>query len=256
MNNFYEKYGLITHGINRAYKVPINKRVYGYERCTLVLLKIEELELKDIAWNKAMCLIGKYLQENHKKPISELKEFKVKWANGIIFADAKFQQNCCEIESDVWFNTGYASTHGIMLIQDLIEYYGIDPDKCEIIVHLPSMSEAEEVTKFYKTKIVESFKDYLLDENLSEKASESVIRGINTLNRILVKMNFGANDFYLVDDRQTLSNLKGKCLQYCKVNCVFNDSQLKLAERFLNYYSKFFYEYDMKLKVEERILIS
>ena len=247
MNQFYEKYGLITHGISRTYKVSTTDRVYGYERSTISKIKIEDLIVVDCSWKKATYDIAKYLQKTHKLPVSELYSFKVDWTTGKVFQDHKFQVNCEEIAGDIWFNTGFSSTHGIWLVQSLIKLFGVSEDDCEIIVHLPSMSEPEEVIKYYKENLLSNFKSFLLDEHLSEDACGRVIRSIETLNKILVKLNYGANDFFLMDDRTTLSLYKSKVLGYCKDYGIFKGKQLELARKFLDYYSEFFYEYEIKL---------
>lgn len=113
------------------------------------------------------------------------------------------------------------------------------------------MSEPEEVIKHYKENLLLCFKSFLLDEHLSEDACSSVIRSIETLNKILVKLNYGANDFFLMDDRSTLSLYKSKVLGYCKNYEIFKGKQLELARKFLDYYSDFFYEYEIKLLSEE-----
>lgn len=251
MNQFYEKYGLITHGISRTYKVPTLDRVYGFERATVSYIKIEDFKLKDCSWKKAIFEVGKYLQVKHKLPVEELYSFSVDWTTGLIYQDHKFQINCEQIAPDIWFNIGYASTHGIWLIQELIKLYKINPDDCEIIVHLPSMSEPEEVIKYYKELLLSNFKSYLLDEHLSEDTCGSVIRGIQTLNKVLVKLNCGANDFFLMDDRQTLSLYKSKVLAYCRDYGIFKGKQLDLAKRFLDYYSNFLREFEIETLMKE-----
>lgn len=252
MNSFTEKYGLITHGINRTYNVPINKRVYGYERANLELLKVEEFEIHKEPWNKVLVQLVTFLQKKHNKTKNELLDFKITWAKGVIFDTKKFQINCAEIEPGLWFNNSYASNHAIMLIQDLISFYKLKESDCKFVVHLPCMSEPLEVIKYFKGETIRNFQLYLLDENLSETAVQNVIRGIEMLNKVLVKLNLGSNDFFLVDNRAALSNMKSKCLFYCKDKGLLKDKKLKLAEKFLNYYSKFFYEYEMQLKVSER----
>ena len=247
MNQFYEKYGLITHGISRTYKVPTNDRVYGYERATISKIKIENLTIIECSWKKATYDIAKYLQNKYKLPLSELYSFRVDWTVAKVFQDHKFQANCEEISRDIWFNTGFSATHGIWLIQSLIKLFKVSEEDCEIIVHLPSMSEPEEVIKHYKENLLLCFKSFLLDEHLSEDACGSVIRGIETLNKVLVKLNFGANDFFLVDNRSTLSLIKSKVLNYCKEYEIFKGKQFELAKKFLDYYSEFFYEYEIEL---------
>lgn len=101
MNQFYEKYGLITHGISRTYKVSITDRVYGYERATISKIKIEDLTIIECSWKKATYDIAKYLQNKYKLPLSELYSFRVDWTIAKVFQDHKFQVNCEEIARDI-----------------------------------------------------------------------------------------------------------------------------------------------------------
>lgn len=252
MDDFYEKYGLITHGISRSYEVDLFIKSYGFDRANIEYLKIEDLEIKDSTWKDATFSVAKYLQTRHETPLSMLFDFNVEWSKCKIYQNYKFQINCEEILPDLWFNTGYSSTHGVWIIQELLSLYHIDIRKCKLLLHLPSMSEPYEVTSFFKQRIISNFKEYLIDENLSQEASENVIRGIENLNKILVKLNCGANDFFLIDNRKYLSANKSKVLSCCKKYNVFDDRKMKLAKKFLDYYSDFFKEYELRLLIEEK----
>lgn len=244
MNNFYEKYGLITHGISRTYIVSGFKRVYGYERANLVYVKIKDHKIEASSWRIATQLVAQFLQANFPVSIDKLLSFRVDWTYVKFFDTRKYQTNCEEVEEGLWVSTNYSSTHAIYFFQDLVKFYGLSEDDLEIVVHLPSSSEPEEVIKYYKSHLLSSFKEYLADENLTEDAIGSVVRGIETLNKVLIKLNFGANDFFLMDSRTTLSLCKSKVLGYCKKEEIFKGKQMLLAERFLKYLTDFMKEYE------------
>lgn len=155
------------------------------------------------------------------------------------------------MECGLWLNTNYTSTHGVWLIQDLLNYFDISLSQCELIMRIPSMSEPTTIAEHYRIKATNAFIRYLKDENLDDKSIKRVLNGIEYFNKILVKMNCGYNNYYLMDSKTTLSLVKSKMFKYAEKYCIFNERQTELAHKFLDYFTKFFKEYETQCLLEQ-----
>ena len=71
----FDMYGLILENGVRFYKMPLDKRVYGYERSSVKRFIVEGKDITESSWGTTVANLANYLQNKYPKPIEELISF-------------------------------------------------------------------------------------------------------------------------------------------------------------------------------------
>ncbi len=240
---FKEKYNLLLLGNLRVYSIPIIGRVYGYERCTPKLLIVDGFQCTSTSWKDLLLQFVQYLLCNFKKNKEELFSFHVEWSKANIFSDKEFQKNCLKIEENLYLSHNFTGAHYVWFIQDLLAFFAVNPKDFQFLIHVPSMNEPEEVKQNFKLFVVENFKTYLKGQNKSEKAISIIINNIEKINKVLVKLNIGTNDFFLIDDLKVYLVVKGKAIKFLRDYGLLNEEQIDVANKYILHLYNFLKSY-------------
>lgn len=229
----FDKYGLIFEDGIRYYKMPLDKRVFGYDRSSFRRFVMENNTIVEESWGSALLKIVEYLQTKHTKPVEELLAYRTEWSNASIFGTEKFITNSREFVPGLFISVNFSHTHYVWIIQDLLKFYGINPNDCELIVRTPTMGEPEEIKTIYRTLVIEEYKKYLKNKGYDELSIKKCVSGVDTINKVLVKMNCADNDFYLIDEDKTFGSIRNRLGVYNNSERIFNEKQMNTVSKIL-----------------------
>lgn len=272
---------MITDGLQRRYLVGINERRYDLDFTTpieLVLLvpasweeepseidsygdELVVIGLPDViekrfanrSWSRLVEDLIRYLQLHSPIDKEKLYSFKTDWSKADIFAKTKAISNMVKLEDDLYISINYTATHSSWIIGDICRLYGIKDGM--LIIHRPPASELIEIKKEVGEKRRREFKEFLMNEKgKNEQQADRIVENIQSLNKILVKMGTSYNDFFLFDETFALSNYKSRLLKDHRKYVVWNESQIKAVNIYLNYITEFYTKLSKEAKKNNELL--
>ena len=240
--NVYEKYGVVVKNKERFYVETLYERDYLLEGATPVYLLINDIYISDRTWIGLLPKIANYLQKKYSKSVDELLSFRTQWSKQAVFSDVE-KINYSLAFDRVYLNTNHTAIHSVWLIQDLLDYFGVNKEMTTLLIKRPPSIEPKEVKDFVKQQVKEEFKSFLIDKKLEEKAINNVINGIEILNTYLQKITKTYNDFYLLDNSLVFANCKSRLLKNIHKYVSWNEKQLTAAKKMLDLYTMFSAKY-------------
>lgn len=235
----YEKYGLIVSGIKRYYKVPLEGRVYSFERSIPKILYIDGFDISGKSWSEVYIQFVNHLISMYAINKEKLYNYKFTWSKAPVFTIKKETTNSFKVADNLYASNNFRSIHYIWAVQDLLKLFGINPKTCYLIVHSPSIGEPLEVKQQYLLVVKHQFKQFLKEEGYNEKTTEIILKNLNILNKYLVNMNSGADDFFLVDDLIKYDTLRYKVINAIKIENKFNPKQIETIKKVFTIYKQF-----------------
>ena len=247
---------MLTDGLERRYVISTMERRYDLENVTpfelvfLVPTKWEKepdsyipplmnKKIESRSWTQLIKELVIYLQEKSPKSKEVLLEYRTDWSKAPIFTTGKAIDNMVKIDGDLYCNINHTATHSSWLIGDLLRLY--DLNLGFIIVHRPPEAEPEEIKKEIGDMRRKEFKEYLISVyGKSEESANKIIKNIDVLNKILVKMGTSYNDFFLFDSTVMLSTYKSKVLLNIRKYVAWEEKQIEKAKRYLDYLSNYY----------------
>ena len=258
LNELYHKYNIRTDGFERRYVISINDRRYDMDFVTPIELNIlvdkEPRNLSDYlviegsnpinknfknrSWVQLFKQLLDFLQEYNPKANEELLAFRPEWSGSVPFREEKFV-NSIEVPGGLYMNVNFTATHSLWFLWDLLNFYDIHC--AQISVHRPPVAEPDEIKEAVEKTRKEEFKKFLISKcDRDEEGAQRVLKGIDSLNKLLCAQKSSYNNFYLFDDATALSNYKAKTIQSFSKLTIWTDSQKNTAKKYLDYLTNYF----------------
>ena len=244
MNSSIEaKYGIVYLGMQRYYKEDLHKRDFFLENCTPYYFKIGYDEFIDSRWTGMLQQICDYLIEEYDYDEEKLLSFSVEWSKQKIFIKESNNHGHYKLKNGLYINANHTAVHCCWLLQDILNFFGVNLNECTLLIKKKPISELKEVKEYYKKMVKGMFCEYLIQD--MEKDKEFYDKCINVLDKMDVLFSRGFKTFesiYLIDDPTTYSALKSKFIKYIMDLNYYSLSQFELIKNRIEIYSKFMYK--------------
>ena len=260
LEDLYEKYKILTDGLERRYVIDPFERRYDMDHVTPIQLQIvhrghKEMSNSDFimfsnprikaftcrSWTQLISQLVNYLQRNHPKSKEELLNFKPEWSKASVFSDFKCFDNMVELDNGLFISVNFTSTHSLWMIGDLLTFYDVGCGA--LIIHRPAKAEPQEVRDAMGSYRKEQFELFLQTKyGFPKERAERIANGVQSLNKLLIKMGTSYDNFYLFQSTQELSNYKSKALLGYKKYVNWTEEQYNAAKRYLDYLSDYYFK--------------
>ena len=252
LEELYLKHHILSDGLQRRYIISTAERRYDLDFVTPIELhfiaptgisseysKPKEVVFKNRSWVQIVKELGIYLQTHFNKAKEELYNYRTDWSKAPIYSNHQSIDNMVEIESDLFLSVNFTATHFSWIIGDLLSLYNIHVG-C-LVVHRTPISEPQEIKDVVGNFRRIEFKEFLVSVKYkTDEKADKIIKNIEVMNKILVKMGTSYNDFFLFDDTLMLSNFKSKLLSKCYKYVHWTDSQIETAKKYLGYLTDYY----------------
>lgn len=263
LEDLYEKYSILTDGLERRYVINPFERRYDMDHVTPVQLQIAYQDNKNLnntdlvllsgpnvetfeyrSWSQLILQLVNYLQNRFPKTTEELLNFKSDWSKACVFSDHKSFNNMVEMDNGLYVSVNYTSTHSLWIIGDLLDFYGVGCGA--LIVHRPPKAEPQEIRDVVEAYRKKDFVEYLVSKyGFPHDRADRISNGVQSLNKLLIKMGTSYDNFYLFQSTQDFSNYKSRVLLDYKKYVSWTEEQVKTMKRYLDYLTDY-YNNEMK----------
>ena len=189
------------------------------------MLKIDDYEIQENAWVEMIRNLTAYLISTSAKSKEDIVSFKTQWSKQNIFSLIP-RTNYKQLDSDLYVNCNHTALHSCWLIQDLLDFFGIDKSKVYFVNKFK-----EEVSLFLKEQYSKSDED-----------AKKIISNIEKfMDPILAKFSKSYNSFMLFEDSGAFSNYSKKFRETIDANPAYKDKVKRTMERYLFYLNDFYH---------------
>jgi len=213
----------------------------------------ENIKIYENSWNRLTEDILIAIDCLNPKTTEELLKFKYEWSKQDVFS--KTQQVNFTFFKGIYLNTNHSATRAFMNIKYLLTKYNVDLSKCILIIRKHPAAENIEVKTYYRNNTIEEFTRFLQLNNKSQKTIDSIIRTIETLNKVLKMLSTSFNDFFLFENEYYLfQKAQEQTLEKCKRIYYGREKNIEIAKYALNYLEIFYRKRDFYKKLSLIIL--
>lgn len=228
-------------GFRRNYVEDLSERDYTLEGCTPYQITINGTLLEDSSWGDMLCKVAIYLLDTFPEKRNSLEEFRTPWTKTAMFSSVK-KTNFKPIGTDLFLNCNHTALHSCWLIQDLLDYFGIDKQNVRLLIHRPNSAEKSELKQHIENLFTIGFKKYICKETSKEKEyAEKIVNNIKKfINPILCNCSKSYQNIFLFDDITVASSYIGKIKNIIKQSFKYDEKVKKVLCAYLtllqNYY--------------------
>ena len=148
---------IVFEGKKRYYVEDLTKRDYSLECATPHLLKIDDYEIQENAWVEMLRNLTAYLISTSAKSKEDIVSFKTQWSKQNIFSLIS-KTNYKQLDSDLYVNCNHTALHSCWLIQDLLDFFGIDKSKVYFLIHRTPYAEPKQANEFLLRSLKKSLR--------------------------------------------------------------------------------------------------
>lgn len=237
----FDKYNIVLKDKQRYYVESLTERDFNLECSTPYYFSHKTKVIKEKSWVNLIVKVVNYLQGDFGIDNCMLINYRTAWSKSVMFAERK-KTNFAQMSNGLFVNVNHTAVHSLWFIQDLLDLYKINKSECSLVIKRPPFCEPKEVIDYIESHMFSEFVGFLKNKKLiSQDVAEKIARNIKFLNKYLAKMSKAYNNFYLFDNLQYLSNYKAKFFKDIHKYANFNDKQIKLCHKYLDYLTEFYY---------------
>lgn len=228
---------VVFEGKRRYYIEDLSQRDYYLENTTPYQLEIAGYIFNEHAWGNLLSKVANYLLTSFPEYLPSIFEFKCDWSKQSIFSpDEKTNYKlACD---GIFINVNYTALHSCWLLQDLLNYFKIDFSSITFLIHRPSSAEPQHVKEYVEKRFKRNFIAFIVEtyNKSNEYAEEKVVHIIEKyLTPILKSISKSYDNFFLFDDKATLSNYVKKVREQIQYSSRFDEKAKKVLNRYLDY---------------------
>ncbi len=230
---------VVFYNKKRYYIEDLAERDYSLENTTPYQIEIFNNIIEESSWGGLLCKVTNLCIEKSPRPIDELLNFSVQWTKASIFSE-NAKTNYKLLDLGVYLNCNHTALHSCWLLQDLLDFYGIDKSSVRLLIHRPCSAEPTKVKEYISKRFKSGFSAFLLEKHqLSEEISQKILLNIEKhLNPILAKVSKSYTNFFLFDDNTTLYNYSKRVREI-----IAKSKYEERSKKVLNTYLDFILEY-------------
>lgn len=232
---------IVLEGKKRYYVENLTKRDFSLECATPHLLRIDDYEIQENNWVEMIRNLAAYLISITDKDKNEVLSFKTEWSKQSIFSSSS-RTNYKQLDEALYINCNHTALHSCWLIQDLLDFFGIDKSKVYFIIHRAPYAEPRDARKFFKNKFKEEFSLFLKEQygKTDDNVSKIISNIENYMDPILSQISKSYDSFLLFEDGVTFWTYWKKFGETINENPKLSDKTKKTMERYLKYLSEFY----------------
>lgn len=221
-SDIYE--GLVFDGLKRYYVEDLTKRNFTLENTTPHEITIFGNTVVEHSWGIMLVKVVDLLIENQPKSKEDLLNFRVTWTKTAMFSESK-KTNHRILKNGLYLNCNHTAQHSCWLIQDILDFFGLDKSDVYFLIHRSPKAEPKSVRELLKTETKENFKKYLCEVcSKTEDEAEQLINILDgDLNKVLSKISPSYNDFFLFDEYPYAYNYYKKTKEYLEARMQLKD---------------------------------
>ena len=246
-NELKEKYKLCILNGKRYYEYDMTIPMTHLDETVPYLFKYEDIEICASSWGKMTIEILKAIDDIHPKSEEELLGIHYDWTSTDIFSRDK-RTNYTQYKN-LYLNTNHTATHSMMNIQGLLKAYGIELSSCYFLLRKHFVAEPLEIKTAVRDETIYYFSKMLNLRGYSDASVEKLLNNFNVINKYLIKVSPGFDDFFLFDEYSSFFNYETRVMEYLRGKTYSNaDETYRIIKRCLKkledfYKDRAFYEY-------------
>lgn len=233
---------IVFEGTRRYYIEDLTQRDYLLENTTPYQLEIEGCVFNEHAWLNLLTKFATKMIELFPEKLDNIYDFKCEWSKQIIFLSTE-RTNTRQIAPDLYINIGHTALHSCWLLQDLMDYFGVNKAEAIFLIHRPSGAEPAKVKNYIECRFKRNFAQFIISQygKSKEYAETKVIKVIEKyINPMLAKASKSYVNFFLFDDYATLYNYVKKVREMIKTNIKYDENAKTVMNKYLDYLVEFY----------------
>lgn len=245
--NLLKKYDCIIIGNARFYKIDFTKELPSMDSTVIKYAELLNNTLESTSWNKLIIEFARLLFQK-SKPKCDPFTYNPKWTMSKIFDSLKNEYND-EVFPGYYLNKNFSTTKLCLLINDLLEMFGVDKNEMVLYVKRRNNTEAGEILKSAWVEAVTDFRYFIKERyHYKEKNIDTIVENVKIIDKHLRLIKpLQCISFFLVDDRTDLGIIKSKLIEYLSKKRLMKKEQVDRFREQLDYITEFVtYRYPLK----------
>lgn len=239
-------YEVILKGIKRYYvedlsKLDLSERDRSLDNTTPYLLKINDYEIKETTWVDMLTKLAIYLQTSYPKSVDELLNFKTDWSKVDIFLNQSIT-NSKKIDENLYINCNHTAIHSCWVIQDILNFYGIDFNNVKFLIHRTAGAEPKDTRDYFTSEFKKEFSSFLVNNKQKTlETAQIIISGIEKrMNPILDGISKSYNSFFLFDDVNILAGYSSTFIKKIDNSFSISEKNKNVMKKYIKYLKEFY----------------
>jgi hypothetical protein len=209
-----QKYKIVYVNKQRYYTESLVTKDYDLENTTPYTLDIGKSCFITSSWKQLLIEVSTFLLKDNPSIKNDLLAYKPDWSSSHPYSPF-IKKNTDMVGEGIFIHCTYTARQSCWVLRDVLIIGGYDLSKCQFVIHRTPSAEPKECREFYEKKTKDGFKYYYVQlYKYSEERADKVIRNIEKLNRFLQNVSPAYDNFFLINDVYTFSNLKSKLIKY------------------------------------------
>lgn len=232
---------IVFEGKKRYYVEDLTKRDFTLENTTPHLLKIDDYDFVENAWVEMIRNLTAYLILKYPNKKSEISNFKTEWSKSNVFSTTP-RTNFKQLDENLYVNCNHTALHSCWLIQDLLDFFGVDKSKLYFLIHRTPYAEPDDARKYFISKFKEEFALYLsMSQNKSKENIDKITFNIEKyMDPIQAKLSRSYNSLMLFEDNLSFTNFAIKFMKYIDSDSRMNDKAKMTMRRYIGYLKEYY----------------
>ncbi len=232
---------IVFSGSRRNYIEDLCERDYFLEGCTPYRITIGTTVIEEGSWGDLLCKMVAYLLDNNPEKRENIENFRCSWTKTAMFTFSK-RTNYKTVDASLYLNCNHTAVHSCWLLQDLLNYFGIDAKTVRLLIHRPCSAERKELRSYLENEFKRGLKKYIcMNFEKPEDYADRVVRNIEKyLNPILNGISKSYPNFFLFDDTNIVSGYIKKVREIINQSLKYDEKSKKVLNKYLNFLLKFY----------------
>lgn len=232
---------IVFEGKKRYYVEDLTKRDFTLENATPHLLKINDYDISENAWVEMLRNLTAYLLLQFPEKKNAVVDFKTEWSKSNIFSTTP-RTNFKQLDTNLYVNCNHTALHSCWLIQDLLDFFGIDKSKVYFLIHRTPYAEPEDARKYFISKFKKEFALYLsVSQNKSKDNIDKIISNIEKyMDPIQAKLSRSYDSLMLFEDILSFTNYAIKFVEHIDSDPRMNEKTKMTMRRYIGYLKEFY----------------
>lgn len=235
--------GIVFEGQRRYYVEDLSQRDYTLESTTPYQIDILGHVIDEHTWVHLIRKITELLLSIFPDFRDKIVDFQCPWSKAKMITNEP-RTNYRPIAGELYVNCNHTALHSCWMIQDLLDFFGVDKSTVSFLIHRPSGAEPKHVKEYIENRFKRNYALFIQRKtNKGEEYSDKVIRLTEKyLNSKLRKVSKSYTSLFLFDDNATLSNYVKKIREMITVDVKLDEKNKRVLNKYLDYLVEFYKE--------------
>ena len=178
--HYKKKFGFSYIDGKRCYKIDFSARNYDLEYTSPMIFKINNNIIEEKHWTNLLTRVTKFLIVKYPQVNRDLLNFNVEWSKQRVFTPVQTSPtDYGPLLNGLFLNTNQTSLHLCWLLQDILVFFGVQLEDCELWIRRSPGQENKEIIGYFQKKSQEKFCWFMEKRlNLEKNTISNVIAAI------------------------------------------------------------------------------